>query len=50
MSKLGDEKWRGTFFPVKSEKQKKNPAILDTSNEFMGLHIEVHSGVTKRGT
>ena len=26
-----------------------NPPILDTSNEFMGLHIVVHSCVTRRG-
>ena len=27
----------------------RNPAILDTSNEFIGVHIEVHSGVTITG-
>ena len=26
-----------------------NLAILDTSNEFIGLHIEVYNGVTIRG-
>ena len=26
----------------------KNPAIIDTSNEFIALYIEVHSGVTIR--
>ena len=31
------------------KKSVQNPAILDTSYELIGLHIEVHSGGTIRG-
>ena len=31
------------------QKSVQNPAILDTSYELIGLHIEVHSGGTIRG-
>ena len=33
------------FLPISVQ----NPAILDTSYELIGLHIEVNTGETRRG-